>query len=115
MSDRVEQAELVDSPSVAAGWFAVAGGIAAWMAHLTAEASLVGLVCQHPDLKWTMHAATAACVLVTLTALAVSVRLVRTPSTPWQFVGWLGVISSVVNVVLIVFEGSYVIFIRPCG
>jgi len=111
----VEQTDAVETPSVVAGWFAVVGGIAAWMAHLTAEASLVGLVCQHPDLKWTMHVATAACVLGALAALAVSMRLVRTPSAPWQFVGWLGVISSLINVLLIVLEGSYVIFIRPCG
>ena len=99
--------ELVDSPSIVAAWFAVMGGIGAWMAHLIAESSLADYSCAH-NATWVMHAVTAVCLVVALAALLVSLRLTRVPSRPWMFVGWLGVISSLVNVLLIVFEGSYV-------
>ena len=107
-------APLDDSPSIVKGWIAIGGGIAAWAVHIVASASLVDLACEKRA-EWPLHALTAVCVVGALAALVVAIRLTRTPSPPWRFVGWVGVISSLANLLLILLEGSYVLFLKPCA
>jgi hypothetical protein len=114
MSDHVAVIE-ADEPSTLAGWFAVTGGIVAWLAHITALSALVAPACGDAGAEWAMHAATAACSLMTVAALVVAMRLARRGSRPWRFLGQVGVISSATNLVLILFEGSYVLFFGPCS
>ncbi|HJP65801.1 MAG TPA: hypothetical protein VKA30_05790 [Actinomycetota bacterium] len=110
-----EHAASVDrAPSSIAGWFAATGGIAAWMTHIVVLSSLAKEACGSDTAEWAMHAVTLACALVVAAALVVSVRLARTESRPWRFIGRLGVILSLTNLLLIVFEGSYVVFLGPC-
>jgi hypothetical protein len=114
MSDHAATVER-DEPSTVAGWFAVTGGIGAWLAHITALSALVEPACGKSGAEWAMHGATLVCALLAAAALAVSLALARNDSRPWHFVGQVGVISSVTNLVLIVFEGSYVVFLSPCS
>src|SRR5205807_2293929 len=62
------------SPTIASGryplWVAVLGGIVFWLVHLTAEAALVGPACHHRDVRWVMHAVTAATGAATVAATA---------------------------------------------
>jgi hypothetical protein len=102
-------------PSARAAWYAVVAPIVAWLVHLCAEASLVQHTCNSAGTQWPMHAVTGVCIAVTLSAMAVAFRISQTPSPPWRFVGLLGVIVGAANLVLILLEGSYVVFIKACA
>jgi hypothetical protein len=102
-------------PSARAAWYAVVAPIVAWLVHLTAEASLVQHTCNSSGTQWPMHAVTAVCVAVTLSAVAVAFRMSQTPEGPWRFLGLLGLILAGANLVLILLEGSYVVFIKACA
>jgi hypothetical protein len=101
-------------------WFAVSAGIGMWAVHLVGEASLVRLSQLHPGTVWAMHALTAGTALVTLVALALSIHYARwddaregdgTPAGRTRFLGLLGVIFNVTNLVLILFEGLYIVVV----
>jgi hypothetical protein len=110
-------------------WFAVLGGIPAWLFHLVFEAAMVQYTCTHPGWKWTLHAATVVTVLVTLAGMAVCADLLRaggrasrwsedddgSPAGRTRFLGAFGLIVGASNVALILLEGSYVIFVNRCG
>jgi hypothetical protein len=96
-------------------WFAVFGGIAAWLLHLTAGASLVRLACDHHNALYVIHALTVGTALVTLTAMRLSWKLRTAPDEPRQFLGSLGLLIGATNVVLILLEGSFVLFLHPCA
>jgi hypothetical protein len=109
-------------------WFAVLGGIVAWLAHLISLTSLVRYTCNvHGRTEWVEHAVTAAAALITLTALGFCVQYLRAndsgadegAGTPWgrtRFLATFGVLSNSVNLLLILAEGAYVFVIRPaCG
>jgi len=113
-------------------WFAVLGGIVAWLAHLITLTSLVRYTCNvHGRTEWVEHAVTAAMALVTLAALGLCVQYLRSGATgsgpeadedagtPWgrtRFLATFGVLSNSVNLLLILAEGTYVFVIRPaCG
>jgi hypothetical protein len=107
-----------------ATWFAVTGGIGAWIAHLVFSASIVRLLCDYPGWTWVLHVATALTAAVTLVAMAMSVALVRegrdredadTPGGQLTFLGLLGLMVGAINLALILLEGSYAIFLEPCG
>ena len=107
-----------------ATWFAVLGGIVAWMVHLTYSASVVELTCEHPGLIWTIHGMTAVTALVTLVAMALSALLLRegsdvesagTRAGQLRFLGIMGLLVGAINLALILLEGSYAIFLRPCA
>jgi hypothetical protein len=107
-----------------AGWFAVTGGIAAWIVHLVFSASVVRLLCDYPGWTWVLHVATALTAAVTLAAMAVSAALVRegrdpedadTPGGQLRFLGLLGLLVGAINLALILLEGSYAIFVDPCA
>jgi hypothetical protein len=110
-----ERAVEKPAPSARAAWFAVVAPIVAWLVHLTTEASLVQHTCTSSGTQWPMHAVTAVCVAVTLSAMAVALRMAQTPEGPWRFIGLLGLILAAANLVLILLEGSYVLFIKACA
>jgi hypothetical protein len=102
-------------------WFAVGAGVAMWAVHLVGEASLVRLAQKHSGVVWAMHALTAGTALVTLVALLLSIRYARwddahegdgTPAGRTRFLGLLGVIFNVANLLLILAEGLYVVVVE---
>jgi hypothetical protein len=103
------------SPSARAAWFAVVAPIVAWIAHLTGEASLVRLTCNSSGGQLPMHLLTAGCLALTLWAMSFALRMARYPEGPWRFIGVLALIIGGANLVLILLEGSYVLFINPCA
>jgi hypothetical protein len=116
------------------GWGAVAVSTAAWVTHLIFSAAwsveggrsraAASAACGHGP-TWPLHLATALTAAVCLIALGAALIVLRhradTPSESdsldgqLRFLGQLGVGAAVVNLVLIVLEGSYVFFLRSCG
>lgn len=105
-------------------WFAVTGGIGAWLLHLTVAASLVRLLCEYPGWTWVLHVDTAVTAAVALAAMVMSAALVRvspdpedadTPGGQLRFLGLLGLLFGAINLALILLEGSYAIFLDPCA
>jgi hypothetical protein len=105
-------------------WIALVAGIAMWAVHLTGEASLVRLAQLHPGVVWAMHGLTAFTALVTFIALLISIHYARwddahegdgTPAGRTRFVGLLGVLFNVVNLMLILLEGLYVVVVERHG
>lgn len=96
-------------------WFAVLGGIAAWLVHLIATASLVAAACPHHPVLWVVHTVTAITLLVTAAAMTMSWRLRFAADEPRRFLGDLGMLLNATNLALILLEGSFVLFIHPCA
>jgi hypothetical protein len=109
-------------------WFAVLGGIVAWLTHLFIVSSFVRYTCNvRGHTEWVEHVATLVTALITLAALGLCVQYLRTSGrdrdesagTPWgrtRFLATFGVLSNSVNLLLILAEGAYVFVIRPaCG
>jgi hypothetical protein len=107
-------------------WLAALIGIPAWIAHLTFLAAMVPFTDNHSGWEWTLHAATAITALITLAGMAVCWDLWRSagvevadPDTPdvspaalSRFLGFFGLVIGATNLVLILVEGSYVLFVR---
>ncbi len=55
------------------GWTATTLPIGAWIVHLTGEAALVRLACEHRDVEWVMHGLTAGTALICLVCVAIGV------------------------------------------
>src|SRR3954470_14044596 len=92
-------------------WFAVAGGIGAWLTHLIAESALARRTCLTHD-EWVLHLLTVALAGITVVAMLMAARL-RQPvtdggtleQTELTFLGKMGLLIGGINVLLIVFEG----------
>jgi hypothetical protein len=105
-------------------WFAVFGSIAAWLAHLIFESSFTRLACNARGSSWAQHAATGATAAITVLAMVLSYRLLRASAgddeqggSAWdrtRFLAVFGLITGAVNLLLILFEGSYAIAINSC-
>lgn len=105
-------------------WTGALVGIAAWMAHISALASLIELTCERPSLEWVLHVATAGTAGVTVVGLWWCWALVRgaqdhdaagTRAGRLRFLGLFGLIMGGFSLVLILWEGSYVLFLDPCA
>jgi hypothetical protein len=105
-------------------WAGALVGIAAWMAHITALASLVELTCERPALEGALHLVTAVTAGVTLVGMWWCWALVRQAEDHdatgsrggrLRFLGLFGLIMGGFSVVLILWEGSYVLFLDPCA
>ncbi len=117
-------------------WYAVLAGIAWWMVHLVAEASLARVSCLHPDLRWVMHAITIVTALGTLLAIVWSAQMLATradadagterprgagadegndPFSRQRFLGLFGVGVGAISLLLILWEGSYVLALSSCA
>jgi hypothetical protein len=100
-------------------WYAVTAGIAAWMFHLTFFAAIVQFV-HNNGYYWLFYVGDAIAILITLLAGWLSWLLVRssdeseeagTPGGRRRFLGYLGLLSNGINLLLILFEGTYVFFL----
>jgi len=107
-----------------ATWFAVTGGIVAWIVHLTFAASIVELACEHPGWTVVLHLTTVLTAVVTVGAMGMAAVLVRgnpdaesadTRGGQLRFLGLMGLLVGAINLALILLEGSFAIFIKPCA
>jgi hypothetical protein len=132
MSSLRERAHTLHYPEVVV-WSAVVVGIPAWIVHLVFEAAMVRFTDVHPGWEWTLHAATAMTALVTLAGTLVCYDLFRRAERARRddppvaedddasdvalsrFLGLLGMLLGITNIVLILAEGSYVILVRRGG
>ena len=105
-------------------WFAVLGGLAAWIIHLLSLMALVQFTCNRPGTRWVLDAITAGTVLMCLAAIGLCVGIIRgadddeaAPSAGGrtQFLGVFGLLTGVINLALILLEGSFAWFISPCA
>lgn len=105
-------------------WFAVLAGIGAWTVHLLTLASVARFACTEPAMIWVMHGVTVVTVLVTLLAMRLCVTTIRvsaddedaaTVSGNTRFLGVFGLMTGAISLALIVLEGTYVLFLSPCG
>jgi hypothetical protein len=106
-------------------WFALLGSTGAWIVHLMALSSLSPSACGHHSARLAMHLITAGCLVAALASTGLAARLAGRPladdddSHPSQhrFIGLLGVLLGVINVVLIVAEELDVVALagRHCG
>ncbi len=105
-------------------WTGALVGIVAWMIHLTALASLVELTCERPAVEWVLHLTTAATAGVTLLGMWWCLALVRKSGDPdaagtrggrHGFLGLFGLMMGAFSVLLILWEGSYVLFLDACA
>jgi hypothetical protein len=102
-------------------WYAVLGGIGAWIVHLLFLVSAEHWTDLHRQYAWTLHAVTVVCALATIVALILARRLflAASGSDPASnddagqllFLAQLGLLIGVINLALILLEGSYVLFI----
>jgi hypothetical protein len=102
-------------------WYAVLGGIAAWIVHLVFIVSAEHWTHLHKQYGWTLHAATGVCALATIGAMLLAHRLLvaASGSDPASnddagqllFLAQLGLLTGAINLALILLEGSYVLFI----
>src|SRR5262249_29175490 len=102
-------------------WFAVCGGIGAWIVHLTAVSALARRTCLTGE-DWVLHALTIGLAAVTIFAMVLSARL-RTAKTAGPaererahlpFLGDMGLLIGAINLLLILFEGSLVFWVPVC-
>jgi hypothetical protein len=104
-------------------WSALVVPIGAWTVHIILIASLAHLSCSHPGLHWVMHASTAALALITIAAMAVAWHYARLPNgedagsatASLRFLSHVALIVGAANLLLILVEGSYVVFLPSCA
>jgi hypothetical protein len=104
-------------------WSVIVVPIAAWTVHMFALASLVQLACEHPGVKWVMHALTVGLSLACIGCLALARRYARLPNgedavstkANLRFLSHVGLAVAAVNLLLIALEGLYVLFLNPCS
>jgi hypothetical protein len=102
-------------------WFAVFGGLAAWIVHLVFLASAEHWTYTDHQWSWTLDAATAVTALVTLVALRLAWQLHKAASGAdpsgsddagqLLFLAQIGLLVGAINLALILLEGSYVLFL----
>jgi hypothetical protein len=101
-------------------WFAVTAGIAAWVVHLVGFAALVAFV-HREGYFWIYSVGNGVAITVTLIAGWLCFLMVQSSSDDEgagtrggriRFLGYLGLLSNGINLLLIVLEGSYVYFLR---
>jgi hypothetical protein len=108
-------------------------GVPAWAVHLVFEAAMVHFTNEHHGWEWTLHAATIFTAMLTIAGIAICWDLFRRAEHARRnappladeddssdialsrFLGMLGVIVGVANLVLILVEGFYVLVVRHGG
>jgi hypothetical protein len=105
-------------------WAGALVGIGAWTVHIVALASLVELTCERPATEWVIHLLTAVTAGVTLLGMWWCLELLRASRDPEgagtrggrrAFLGLFGLMMGAFSVLLILWEGSYVLFLDPCA
>ncbi len=113
---------IVDAVTV---WFALLGGLGAWIIHLVLLTSIVQLSCDHPGYLWVMHGATVATLAITGAAAFLAHRLATqvgdessaTEPGRNRFIGQLGLLIAAINALLIIVEEALVLIFQSqrCG
>lgn len=101
-------------------WYALLGGLAAWIIHLLAFVSLARESATHAGTRWAMHGITAGTLVMTIVAMALSARLARPPGDTAgrddrgrdRFIGHMGLLIGGINFALICLEELYLNIIR---
>jgi hypothetical protein len=105
-------------------WATIVMSIAAWTVHIVGLAALVQHVCERPGLEWVMHGMTIGLALVTLLLILACVPGARLPDgdeesgtrhASLRFLSRVAIGVGTANLVLIVVEGVYVVFLDPCA
>lgn len=107
-------------------WYPLTAPVAWWAVHLIALAGLTRFTCTQPQHLWTLHAITVGTALgAAAGAFLAWIPLRQLQSDPAEggdaarrrFLGLLGVIVSLANVLLIVSEGILVVALgsHRCG
>jgi hypothetical protein len=120
----------MNEPNGVRVWFAVLGGIGAWIVHLTAESALARRTCVSGQ-EWVLHVLTVGLAGVTVAAMLLAARLrdhecwidgdARTATSTrgshgdLRFLGTMGLLIGAINLLLIVFEGALVFWVPSCG
>jgi hypothetical protein len=105
-------------------WATIVLSIAAWTVHIVGLAALVQYVCEHPGVEWVMHGMTIGLALVTLLLMLLCIPGARLPdgdeeagtaTANVRFLSRVAIAVGGANLLLIVVEGVYVVFIDPCA
>jgi hypothetical protein len=106
-------------------WYAVVGGIGAWTVHMLFLSSFVQYTCNEGHVGWVHHVVTAVTAAATVLSMVLAWSLVRegadadeaAPSYEGRtrFLGMAGLLIGAINLALILLEGSYVFFLKPCA
>ncbi len=102
-------------------WYAVFGGLGAWIVHLVFVVGAEHWSHTHPRYSWTLNASTVVCAAATVVALGLAWRLLRAAGDAdpaatddagqLVFLAQVGLLVGAINLALILLEGSYVLFI----
>lgn len=112
------------SPVSPLDWLMITGPIGVWVVHVSFEAAITRFTCIEPGWRWVMHAATVVAAAVTAVAILHCLRLARragngedagTEAGQMRFAGLFGVAMGLFNLVLVLWEGAYVFFLRSCA
>jgi hypothetical protein len=104
-------------------WLAIAAGPTLWVVHLVGASALVEWACESERREWTIHALTVLTALPVLAAVAWCLRAAGTAPAPEEdgtvagrtrFLALFGALTAAISLALILFEGSYALFIPPC-
>ena len=106
-------------------WYAVLSGIALWMAHVLIVTSLARIRCSEGWVDWILHGSTVVLGIGTLVGMVWSWQLWRQhadavedapdATSRWMFLGLFGFLTQAISLLVIVWEGLYVPFLRSCG
>ncbi len=105
-------------------WGAALAGIGLWMVHIVALSSLVEVACGRPWLTWVVHGITLGTGGATALATWWCWELARTGDPDelagsragrQRFVGLFGFLTGATSLLLILWEGSYVLFLDACA
>lgn len=102
-------------------WYAAFAGIAWWMVHITFVAASARFLCEHQDLRWTLHVATLVTAAGTALAIRWSVERWRragddevTDRSLDRFLGAFGALVGAISLLVILWEASYTLVISEC-
>jgi hypothetical protein len=107
-------------------WYAFLGSIGAWTIHLVLFAAYVRFSCNAPGSSWVMHVATAVTLAMTVLAMGLCRRMMRSSEGDEssdeeggraQFIARMGLMIGVLNFALIALEEIYLLVLnsRRCG
>ena len=107
-------------------WYALLGSIGAWTIHLVLFAAYVRFSCNAPGSSWVMHVATAVTLAMTVLAMWLCQRMMRSAEGDEssdeeggraQFIARMGLMIGALNFALIALEEIYLIVLnsRRCG
>jgi hypothetical protein len=104
-------------------WVAILAPVGLWTVHFMACVSLVRLACLDSRWTWVMHGTTVATAVPTVACIGLSWGILARgrradaghPATQTRFLGRLGLLVGLINLVLILLEGTLVAVVDACA